>query len=176
MTSQAPHAHRTMLAQLMGLPEQQIRIISPDIGGGFGNKVPVYPGYVVTVAASFLLRRPVRWVEDRTGNLLSTGFARDYRMRGELALDAGGHMLGLRVRLLSDHGAFFADAQPSKFKAGLFHIVTGSYDIPTAHITAEGSYTEQGARRRRVPMLVPRDGGVVPDRAARADGRVRARP
>jgi carbon-monoxide dehydrogenase large subunit len=143
LTSQAPHAHRTILAQLMGLPEQQVQIISPDIGGAFGNKVPLYPGYVVTVAASFLLRRPVRWIEDRTGNLLSTGFARDFRMHGELALDAGGRILGLRVRLLSDHGAFYADAQPSKFRAGLFHIVTGSYDIPTAHISATGVYTNK---------------------------------
>src|SRR5437867_1204133 len=143
LTSQAPHAHRTILAQLMGLPEQQVQIISPDLGGAFGNKVPLYPGYVVTVAASFLLSRPVRWIEDRTGNLLSTGFARDYRMRGMLALDADGRMLGLRVRLLSDHGAFYADAQPSKFRAGLFHIVTGSYDIPAAHVVADGAYTNK---------------------------------
>src|SRR5207237_359702 len=73
LTSQAPHAHRTILAQLMGLPEQQVQIISPDLGGAFGNKVPLYPAYVVTVAASFLLRRPVRWIEDRPGKLLSPG-------------------------------------------------------------------------------------------------------
>src|SRR5437016_5637176 len=62
---------------------------------------------------------------------------------GELALDAGGKMTGLRVRLLSDHGAFFADAQPGKFRAGLFHIVTGSYDIPAAHISATGVHTNK---------------------------------
>src|SRR6267378_7772519 len=137
MTSQAPHAIRTVFALVAGIPEQQIRIISPDIGGGFGNKVPVYPGYVVATAASLLLGRPVKWIEDRTENLISTGFARDYHMVGDLALDENGKMLALRVHLDSDNGAFFADAQPSKFKAGLFHIVTGSYDIPTAHITAD---------------------------------------
>src|SRR5205823_943636 len=61
MTSQAPHVHRTVFALVAGLPEQNIRIISPDIGGGFGNKVPVYPGYVVATAASLLLGRPVKW-------------------------------------------------------------------------------------------------------------------
>ena len=143
MTSQAPHAIRTVFALVAGIPEHQIRIISPDIGGGFGNKVPVYPGYVVATAASLLLGRPVKWVEDRTENLISTGFARDYHMTGDLALDENGKMTALRVHLDSDNGAFFADAQPSKFKAGLFHIVTGSYDIPTAHVTADGYYTNK---------------------------------
>jgi carbon-monoxide dehydrogenase large subunit len=143
MTSQAPHAHRTLFAMVAGLPEQNIRIISPDIGGGFGNKVPIYPGYVVATAASLLLGRPVKWVEDRTENLISTGFARDYHMRGELALDADNRFIGLRVSLLSDNGAFFSDAQPSKFKAGLFHIVTGSYDIPAAHVVGDGAYTNK---------------------------------
>jgi carbon-monoxide dehydrogenase large subunit len=142
MTSQAPHAHRTLFALVTGLPEHQIRIVSPDIGGGFGNKVPIYPGYVVATAASLLIGRPVKWSEDRTGNLISTGFARDYHMHGELALKEG-KMIALRVKLLSDNGAFFADAQPSKFKAGLFHIVTGSYDIPTAHVVADGAYTNK---------------------------------
>jgi carbon-monoxide dehydrogenase large subunit len=143
LTSQAPHAHRTLFAIVAGLPEQMIRIVSPDLGGGFGNKVPIYPGYVVATAASLLLGRPVKWIEDRTENLISTGFARDYHMTGELALDDTGKMLALRVKLLSDNGAFFADAQPTKFKAGLFHIVTGSYDIGAAHIVADGAYTNK---------------------------------
>jgi carbon-monoxide dehydrogenase large subunit len=143
MTSQAPHAIRTVFALVAGLPEQNIQIISPDIGGGFGNKVPVYPGYVVATAASLLLGRPVKWIEDRTGNLVSTGFARDFHMHGELALKRDGEMLGLRVQMLSDQGYAYADAQPSKFKAGLFHIVTGSYDFPAAHVVTEGAYTNK---------------------------------
>jgi carbon-monoxide dehydrogenase large subunit len=142
MTSQAPHAHRTLFAIVAGLPEHQIRIISPDIGGGFGNKVPIYPGYVVATAASLLIGRPVKWIEDRFGNLISTGFARDYHMHGEMALK-GDKIIGLRAKLLADNGAFFADAQPSKLKAGLFHICTGSYDIPAAHVQAEGAYTNK---------------------------------
>jgi carbon-monoxide dehydrogenase large subunit len=143
MTSQAPHAHRTVFALVAGLPEQNIRIVSPDIGGGFGNKVPVYPGYVVATAASLLLGRPVKWVEDRTGNLISTGFARDFHMDGELALAEDGKMLGLRVKMLSDQGYAYADAQPSKLKAGLFHVVTGSYDLPAAHVVTDGAYTNK---------------------------------
>ncbi|HXZ58018.1 MAG TPA: aerobic carbon-monoxide dehydrogenase large subunit [Gaiellaceae bacterium] len=142
MTSQAPHAHRTLFALVAGLPEHKIRIISPDIGGGFGNKVPIYPGYVVATAASLLLGRPVKWIEDRTGNLISTGFARDYHMHGELAVKDG-KISALRVKMLSDNGAFFADAQPTKCKAGLFHIVTGSYDIPAAHVETDGAYTNK---------------------------------
>src|ERR671911_330702 len=143
MTSQAPHVHRTVFALVAGLPEQNIQIISPDIGGGFGNKVPVYPGYVVATAASLLLGRPVKWIEDRTGNLISTGFARDFHMTGELALNDEGKMLGLRVKMLSDQGYAYADAQPSKMKAGLFHIVTGSYDIPAAPVVPEGADTNK---------------------------------
>jgi carbon-monoxide dehydrogenase large subunit len=143
MTSQAPHAIRTVFALVAGLPEQNIQIISPDIGGGFGNKVPVYPGYVVATAASLLLGRPVKWSEDRTGNLISTGFARDFHMHGELALRQDGKMLGLRVKMLSDQGYSYADAQPTKFRAGLFHIVTGSYDLPAAHVVTDGAYTNK---------------------------------
>src|SRR5918995_1515075 len=143
MTSQAPHAIRTVFALVAGLPEEKIRIVSPDIGGGFGNKVPVYPGYVVATAASLLLGHPVKWIEDRTENLISTGFARDFHMHGELAMKQDGTMLGLKVGLLADEGAFHADAQPSKFKVGLFHIVTGSYDLPVAHVSADGAYTNK---------------------------------
>ncbi|HET7235509.1 MAG TPA: molybdopterin cofactor-binding domain-containing protein, partial [Actinomycetota bacterium] len=143
MTTQAPHLIRTVFALVAGLPEENIRIISPDLGGGFGNKVPVYPGYVVATAASLLLGKPVKWIEDRTENLISTGFARDFHMHGEMALSKDGQMKGLRVSLLADEGAFHADAQPSKFKVGLFHIVTGSYDLPAAHVSADGYYTNK---------------------------------
>jgi carbon-monoxide dehydrogenase large subunit len=142
MTSQAPHAHRTVFALVAGLPEHRIRIISPDIGGGFGNKVPVYPGYVVATAASLLLGRPVKWIEDRTENLISTGYARDFHMTGRLAVKDG-RMTALHVKVVGDHGAFYADAQPTKFKVGLFHIVTGSYDIPAAFVEADGYYTNK---------------------------------
>ena len=143
MTSQAPHAHRTLFALVAGLPEQNIRIVSPDIGGGFGNKVPIYPGYVVATAASLLIGQPVKWVETRTGNLISTGFGRDYYMTGELALTSEGRIQAMRVDMLSDQGAFYSDAQPTRFRAGLFHVCTGSYDFPHAHIKCRGAFTNK---------------------------------
>ncbi len=77
MTSQAPHAIRTVLALVSGLPEQNIRVKTHDIGGGFGGKVPVYPGYVLAVVASLTVGKPVKWIEDRSENLQADSFARD---------------------------------------------------------------------------------------------------
>ena len=143
ITSQAPHVVRTVVSMLSGIPESKVRIISPDIGGGFGNKVGIYPGYVCAIVSSIVLGRPVKWVEDRIENLSSTAFARDYHMTGELAATADGKIQGLRVNVLADHGAFDACADPTKFPAGLFHICSGSYDIPAAHCTVRGVYTNK---------------------------------
>ncbi len=142
-TTQAPHAHRTLLAMVTGLPEHKIRVVSPDLGGGFGNKVPVYPGYLCAIAASMTVGRPVKWMEDRSENLMSTTFARDYHMHGEIAATADGTILGLRAKVLADHGAFNATAQPAKFPAGFFHIFTGSYDLQAAYCEVTGVYTNK---------------------------------
>ncbi len=142
-TTQAPHAHRTLYALVAGLPEHKIRVIAPDIGGGFGNKVGIYPGYVCAVVASIVTGRPVKWMEDRSENLMSTSFARDYHMRGEIAATRDGRILGIRTSVLADHGAFNATAQPTKYPAGFFHIFTGSYDIEAAHCTVTGVYTNK---------------------------------
>src|SRR3954447_19604893 len=142
-TSQAPHAHRTVYALVAGLPEHKIRVISPDIGGGFGNKVPIYPGYVCSIVGSILTGRPVKWMEDRTENLTSTGFARDYVMHGEIAATRAGKILGVRVKVIADHGAFNSTAQPSKYPAGFFHVFTGSYDLAAAHCEVTGVYTNK---------------------------------
>jgi aerobic carbon-monoxide dehydrogenase large subunit len=142
-TTQAPHAHRTVYARLTGLPEHKIRVISPDVGGGFGNKVPVYPGYVCTIVATTMLGRPVKWMEDRSENLMSTGFARDYVMRGGIAATADGTLLAVRVRVIADHGAFNATAQPTRYPAGFFHVFTGSYDLEAAHCHVTGAYTNK---------------------------------
>jgi len=143
MTSQAPHIVRAAVALVAELPEQNIRIVSPDIGGGFGNKVPVYPGYVISILASILTERPVKWIEDKTGNLISTGFGRDVYLKGEMAMRKDGKILAFRMNTISDHGAFFADAQPSKFKIGLMHSTFAAYDIPNAHLFATGYYTNK---------------------------------
>ena len=143
ITSQAPHAHRTVYALVAGLPEHKIQVISPDIGGGFGNKVPIYPGYVLAVVGSIVTKKPVKWMEDRSENLMTTGFARDYHMRGQFAATRDGKMLGLRVDVIADHGAFNGTAQPTKFPAGFFNIFTGSYDLRAAHCKVTGVYTNK---------------------------------
>ncbi len=143
ITSQAPHIVRTVVSMLSGLPESKVRIISPDIGGGFGNKVGVYPGYVVAIVASIVLGRPVKWVENRIDNLSTTAFARDYHMTGELAADENGRIQAMRVNVLADHGAFNSHAQPTKWPAGLFSVCTGSYDFPVAYARVDGVYTNK---------------------------------
>ncbi len=143
MTTQAPHIIRAAVALVAELPEHMIRIVSPDIGGGFGNKVPVYPGYVVSILASILLERPVKWIEDKTGNLISTGFGRDIYLHGEVAMRRDGRILAVRMNTTSDHGAFYSDAQPSKFRIGLLHSAFSCYDIPAAHLTNRGVYTNK---------------------------------
>ena len=142
-TSQAPHAHRTIYALVTGLPEHKIRIIAPDIGGGFGNKVPIYPGYVCAIVASLVIGKPVKWMEDRTENLVSTGFARDYIMKAEIAATKDGKILAVRSEVLADHGAFNGVASPAKYPAGFFGVFTGSYDLEAAHTKMTAVYTNK---------------------------------
>jgi len=142
-TSQAPHAHRTMYAQVTGLPEHKIQIIAGDIGGGFGNKVAIYPAYVCAIVGSILTGCPVKWTEDRSENLMSTAFARDFHMHGEIAATSDGKILALRANVLADLGAFNGTAQPTKFPAGFFHMFTGSYDIAAAHCEVRSVHTNK---------------------------------
>src|SRR5207302_6874908 len=109
MTTQAPHAIRTVIALVaghLGLSEERIRVISPDIGGGFGGKVPVYPGYVLAIGASVLTGHPVKWIEDRSENIQAGPFARDYHIHAELAANRAGKMQAMRMKVVADHGAF----------------------------------------------------------------------
>ena len=148
ITSQAPHAIRTVIALVAagaGLPiyEQNIRVKTHDIGGGFGGKVPVYPGYVLAVAASFLIGKPVKWIEDRSENLQADSFARDYHIHAELGATKDGKITGLKVKTIADHGYSDAAADPSKFPAGLFNVITGSYDFDNAFVEVDGVYTNK---------------------------------
>jgi carbon-monoxide dehydrogenase large subunit len=142
-TFQAPHVVRTVASLLSGIDEHNIRVVSPDIGGGFGNKVGVYPGYVCSIVASIVTGLPVKWVEDRMENLMATAFARDYWMKGKIAATKEGKITGLWCHVTADHGAFDACADPTKFPAGFFHICTGSYDIPVAYVGVDGVYTNK---------------------------------
>ena len=146
MTTQAPHAVRTVIALVaghVGLSEEKIRVVSPDIGGGFGGKVPVYPGYVIAIAASVVIGKPVKWIEDRSENLQADSFARDYHMTAEIAADKDGKMRAMRIKTLADHGYTDAAANPSKFPAGMFSICTGSYDFETAFTEMDAVYTNK---------------------------------
>jgi len=142
-TFQAPHVVRTVASLLSGIEEHNIRVIAPDIGGGFGNKVGVYPGYVCSIVASIVTGVPVKWVEDRMENLMSTAFARDYWMKGKISATKDGKITGLHCHVTADHGAFDACADPTKFPAGFMNICTGSYDIPTAYLGVDGVYTNK---------------------------------
>jgi carbon-monoxide dehydrogenase large subunit len=143
LTSQAPHAHRTVVSLVTGIPEDKIHVISPDIGGGFGNKVPVYAGYVVSAVGSVVLGVPVKWVETRTENLTTTGFARDYHMDVEIGASKAGKLTALKVTTVADHGAFDAAADPTKYPAGMFGVVTGSYDFPVAFTELDAYFTNK---------------------------------
>ncbi|MEM5585148.1 MULTISPECIES: aerobic carbon-monoxide dehydrogenase large subunit [unclassified Roseibium] len=142
-TFQAPHVIRTVASLLSTIPEHKIHVIAPDIGGGFGNKVGAYPGYICAIVASIVTGIPVKWVEDRMENLSTTSFARDYHMTTEIAAKNDGTVTGLKVHVLADHGGFDACADPSKWPAGFFNIVTGSYDFPVAHLEVDGVYTNK---------------------------------
>lgn len=142
-TFQAPHVVRTVASLLSGIEEHNIRVVSPDIGGGFGNKVGVYPGYICSIVASIVTGKPVKWVEDRMENLMSTAFARDYWMKGRISATKDGKITGLHCHVTADHGAFDACADPTKFPAGFMSICTGSYDIPVAYLGVDGVYTNK---------------------------------
>src|SRR6202045_1014741 len=142
-TFQAPHVIRTVASLISKIPEHKIHVIAPDIGGGFGNKVGAYPGYICSIVASIVTGRPVKWVEDRIENPPTTASARDFHMDTEIACTKEGKVTALRCYTIADHGAFDACANATKWPAGLFSIITGSYDCPTAHVLVDGVYTNK---------------------------------
>src|SRR6476660_2969505 len=142
-TFQAPHVIRTVGSLISKIPEHKIHVIAPDIGSGFGNKVGAYPGYICAIVASIVTGRPVKWVEDRIENLSTTAFARDFFMETEIAATKAGKVTGLRCYTVADHGAFDACANATKWPAGLFSIISGSYDFPAAHVSVDGVYTNK---------------------------------
>ncbi len=95
------------------------------------------------ILCSILTAKPVKWIEDNTGNLSSTGFGRDMYLDSEMALTSDGQILAVRYHATTDQGAFYADAQPTKFKIGLVHSSFACYDVPVGHITAQGMYTNK---------------------------------
>ena len=174
-TFQAPHVIRTVGSLISKIPEHKIHVISPDIGGGFGNKVGAYPGYICSIVASIVTGRPVKWVEDRIENLSTTAFARDFHMDMEIAATKDGRVTAMRCYTIADHGAFDACANATKWPAGLFSIISGSYDFPTALLSGRRRLYQQGAGRRRLSLLVPRHRGGLLHRARHGHHGAKAR-
>jgi carbon-monoxide dehydrogenase large subunit len=107
-STQIPHTWRTFLSSFLGLAEHRIRVIAPDVGGGFGVKVHIFPEEIVTCLLSLMLARPVKWVEDRRENLLASIHAREHRFDAEGAFAADGTLLALRSKIVCDMGAYSA--------------------------------------------------------------------
>ena len=166
-SSQAPHQFRTVLAGVLGLDEERIRVIVPDVGGGFGVKLHYYPEDVLACVAAMRLGRPVRWIEDRREHFVATVHAREQTVRARAAFDTGGALLALDVHVRGDVGAHL-------------HTKGGGPDLPRRRGAARpvrraplprppgGRRDEQGALRR-LPRFRHAAGGVR-DRAAHGRG------
>ncbi len=160
--SQAPHAQRSHYAVIVGKPERHFRVISPDVGGGFGMKNSPYCEDIMVILASRRLQRPVRWTSERSEGIVSDAHARDAVSEAELALDGDGRFLGLRVRTNHAVGAYVGEAAvvPAGFGAPMY---VGSYDLPAAHVVVNAVFTNttglapyRGAGRPEASYVIER--------------------
>lgn len=126
--TQMPHRAKVLLVNTLGLSENQVRVITPDVGGGFGPKAVFYPEELAVPAASILSGRPVKWIEDRRENFVAASGERLQDWDMEAACDADGRLLGLRGRLCHDHGAATPYGVALPYNAGTN--VVGPYDLP----------------------------------------------
>ena len=138
-TNQNPHGARMEMSHVFHVPETQIRVVSPDVGGGFGLK-NIFPDDALVLWASRHIRRPVKWVATRSESMLTDHSGREMVYYGELALDERGKILALRARCLFQLGAYFVGAA---LAAGAFSIrfIPEAYDIQTLHIMSQGLFT-----------------------------------
>ena len=174
-TSQNPHVARLVLSAFIGLaPEHKLRVIAPDVGGGFGSKIFIYAEETVCAWAARKIDRPVKWTADRTEAFLSDAHGRDHATHAELALDAGGKITGLRVHTIANLGAYlstFSSAVPTYLHALL---LSGQYNIPAIYAEIDAVYTNtapvdayRGAGRPEATFVVER----LVEVAARETGR-----
>jgi carbon-monoxide dehydrogenase large subunit len=141
VTGQGVHGMRDQLATVFGLPPARIRVVAPDVGGGFGAKNFVFPDYVLAMAAARMLGRPVRWAADRTEDFLGTVHGRDNRTHAALALDADGRFLGLRVETVADMGSCLSGFGPGSSTNAPGTAQGGLYDIPAVVMDVRGAFT-----------------------------------
>jgi len=144
-STQSPHRMREDIATIMGIPEHQVRIVVPEVGGGFGMKATTYPEDIVVVEAARLLNRPVKWISDRVESLLSDVHARDDIHDVEVAFDAEGRIIAVRDHLMADGGAFapypYSGAVGETSLAS--RVLTGPYDIPHLATTIDCTYSNK---------------------------------
>jgi aerobic carbon-monoxide dehydrogenase large subunit len=170
-TSQAPHVHRLLIgAFVLQIPEHKLRVMAPDVGGGFGTKGSIYPEQALVLWAAEKLGRPVKWTADRGEIFLTDNQARDHLTKAELALDKDGKFIGLRVATLANLGAYlgaFAPAIPTWCYGPL---LAGNYATPAIYVEVKGVFTNtapvdayRGAGRPEASYVVER----LVDRAAR---------
>jgi aerobic carbon-monoxide dehydrogenase large subunit len=139
-STQIPHILKVMLGITVGLPEHKLRVVAPSIGGGFGSKLNVYAEEVLALGLARRLKRPVRWVEDRSENSQATIQGRGQIQDIELAADASGKVTAVRVHLLADMGAYLQLVTPGIPLLGAF-VYHGAYDIPAYSFTCTGVFT-----------------------------------
>src|SRR5215471_11940399 len=176
-STQAPHHIRRQVTEQLGIPESALRVISPDVGGGFGYKGKLYPEEGIIAWAAHRLRRPVRWVASRAESFVADNQARDHLTYAELALDAGGRFLALHVQTFANLGAYvstFGAAIPSAIYSALF---AGGYRTPAIFVEVTGVFTNttptdafRGAGRPEACYVLER----LADRAAQKLGVDRA--
>src|SRR5712664_2887166 len=164
LTTQNPHVHRLLMAAfVLGMPEHKLRVISPDVGGGFGSKIFVYPEECVVTWASRALSRPVKWTADRRESFLTDAHGRDHYSDAEMALSEDGRILGLRVKTIANMGAYlslFAPCIPTYLYGTL---LAGAYRTPAIHVDVTAVFTNttpvdayRGAGRPEACYLVER--------------------
>jgi len=164
VTSQNPHLARLVLSAFVGLaPEHKLRVVSPDVGGGFGSKIAIYSEETVCTWASKKVKRPVKWTAERVESFLCDTHGRDHVSQAELALDDTGKILGLRVKTIANLGAYlstFSSCVPTYLYGTL---LSGQYDIPHIYVEVDGVYTNttpldayRGAGRPEAAFLIER--------------------
>ncbi len=174
VTSQNPHVHRLLLAAfVLGMPEHKVRVIAPDVGGGFGSKIFLYPEEVAVSFASRALGRPVRWTAERRESFVTDAHGRDHVTEAEMALDQDGKIVALRVKTVANLGAYLSTFAPliPTFLYG--PLLSGVYEIPAIACEVTGVFTTttpvdalRGAGRPEATYLVER----MVDLSARALG------
>src|ERR1700682_172528 len=141
VSSQGPHRHKRVLLDLLDWADHQLRIVTPDVGGGFGPKGSFYAEYGALAAAAMRLRRPLKWIEDRQENFLSTQQERDQHWDMEIAVDRQARILGVRGTLTHEAGAYMPWGVVLPWIAATS--VPGPYVIPSFHLDVSVAFTNK---------------------------------